>query len=206
LTSGIHLRLRIASVVVLLVLGCGGSQQAEDAAPRAASTNPWSRLHRPLRIPAHKPGTPCPRTRGGKAAPDTGITLGPGPVYPVLGMAAAPPSPDGVVDVRDDDVRAGREFHKTLLAVAPKQRGRVLVRGTKLGGAKIMFYLGPPLTGKSTRLKTQPELRLPGVKGRQRKWRYQPLDSVLTGPGCYLLQFDTAKNSRLVAFEVIRSK
>jgi hypothetical protein len=89
--------------------------------------------------------------------------------------------------------------------VAPKQRGRVLVRGAKLGGTKILFHLGPPLTQKSPRVKTQSELRLPGVKGRQRKWRYQPFDSVLAGPGCYVLQSDTANNSQSVAFEVIRS-
>lgn len=203
----------VGASLAFLVAGCGSGGSTGSAQPdskpsttltqAAGPLDSWAQLRRPLTPPSHRPGRPCPRTSGGRAAPDAGITIGTGPVYPVLGMPAAPPSTSGVVDVTDDAIRDGRQYHKTLLALPPKQRGRVLIRGSKIGGPRILFYLGPPLDDTTvSRVATQQELRMPRVTKAPREWRYQPINVVLAGSGCYWLQFDTTRETSTVAFEV----
>jgi hypothetical protein len=167
----------------------------------APDKDPWASLRRDLRVPHASAGT-CPRTHGGRAAPDAGITLGRGPAYPTLGMPAAPPDRRGVVDVRGDVVNHGFQFHKTLFAVAPAYPGRVLVRGAKLGGPRIRFHTGAPVTSNHVGGTVRREYRFARGGASRKGWRYGVGDSVLHGAGCYFFQFDGSSFSRTVIFEV----
>jgi hypothetical protein len=192
-----------AAILIGIVLSSGAcALGASHRRPHAApDKDSWASLRRPLRVPRISAGT-CPRTRGGRAAPDAGITLGRGPAYPALGMPAAPPDRRGVVDVSDDVVNHSFQFHKTLFAVAPKYRGRVLVRGAKLGGPRIRFHTGAPVTSNHIGGTVRREYRFARGGEARKGWRYGVGDSVLHGAGCYFFQFDGSSFSRTVIFEV----
>jgi hypothetical protein len=131
----------ILSVAVVLPLGCslGGSNEATSDRPAAQASaeevEAVQRLHRRLRIPRIEVGARCPRTRGGRPDRRIAIALGDGPADPVMGMAASPPSPAGVVDLSDDLRQKGWYFHKTLWAVSRRYSGPVLIRGREVDGS-----------------------------------------------------------------------
>jgi hypothetical protein len=96
----------------------------------------------------------------------------------------------------------GFQFHKTLFAVAPTYRGRVLVLGGKLGGPRIRFHTGAPVTSDHVGGTIRREYRLARGGASSKGWRYGVGDSVLRGAGCYFFQFDGTSFSRTVIFEV----
>ena len=154
----------------------------------------WTTLHRPLHIPDLPPGKKCPRTRGGRAAPSTGYTIGRGPVYAVLGFSDPPPDPRGVVHFRDGHWRWGWDWLKTLWAFDPRYRGPVLIRGRGLDGVSpVHFFISP---------RRYDELRFPARKIRT--WSYQPSNSGFRRPGCYGYQIDGMSFSRVVIFKVVK--
>ena len=137
------------SVAVVLPLGCsfgGGSEPTSDRPEAQASAEGFEavqRLHRPLRIPRVGADAHCPKTRGGRPNRRVAIALGDGPAYPVMGMAASPPSPAGVVDLGDDLRRNGWYFHKTLWAVSKGYSGPVLIRGRQVDGSGRLRFSIP---------------------------------------------------------------
>jgi hypothetical protein len=154
----------------------------------------WATLHRPLHIPHLQRGAKCPRSRGGRAAPATGYTIGRGPVYPVLGFSDPPPDPRGVIHFRDGHWRWGWDWLKTLWAFDPRYGGPVLIRGRGLDGTSpIHFFISP---------RRYVELRFPAHK--KRRWTYQPSDSGFRHPGCYAFQIDGMSFSRVVIFKVVK--
>lgn len=78
------------------------------------------RLDRPLHLPRFPASGRCPRTSGGTRAKAVAIALGQRPVYPVLGMSAAPPLRGGVAGLRSDFHVLGWCLHKTLWAISPR--------------------------------------------------------------------------------------
>lgn len=158
----------------------------------AAGTGDWAQLRRLLHLPRLEPGARCPRTPAARKAPKVSFTLGVGPAYPVLGFQDPPPGPGGVVLLRDDVLRRGWRWHKTLWAFAPN-RGPILVRGARIDRR------GPLRFGIGFRIRT--ELR---VRRTPRVWTYGVGETLLRGPGCYAFQLDTPASSRVVAFEARR--
>ena len=183
----------VAAVAVALVAapapgGVQRTRQDRHGSPRVeASVRPgtWTRLRRPLHVPAPAAGAPCPRSRSGRAAPATYFTLGPGPAYPVFGTR------HGVAPLTAHERRDGAYWRKTLWATRPGYRGPVLVRGRRIGGPdNLRFAIGyRPTT----------ELRLRPAPSRT-GWRYTPTATVIPKSGCYALQIDGNNFSRVVVF------
>lgn len=159
---------------------------------RRPETNPliWRPLRRELRLPRISPGAPCPRTSGGRPAPQAGWALGPGPAYPVLG------STNGFARLRDDRVRNGRYLHKTLWAIAPRYSGPVLVRGQRLGVSATALRFTERMTL---------ELRFPAIsRSGEPFWRYTPTYTAIAGPGCYAFQIDGHSFSKVLVFHALK--
>jgi hypothetical protein len=167
----------------------------------ASASNVWQRLHRPLHLPRLMPGAKCPvsgvdqRVNWKPINIFGGSGIGPGPVYPGLGGSA------GQVTVMQDTQYGGPWLGgKLFWYVAPSYRGPVLIRGRQLDGTHIMRFNGRKLP--------PPELRIHSYDSVG--WDGQPVGSrgvassirVLTG-GCYGVQLDGTRFSRVVVFRVI---
>jgi hypothetical protein len=180
-------RLAAAFLAALVAGSLGGTASA-------------SGIRRPLHLPRLHPGAACPRTRGGHADPVTGITLGSGPVYPVLGFSQPPPRPLGVVYLVSHGggaVKArGWYFSKTLWTVAPHYHGPVLIRGGRIDRPGVLRFAS---TGKQVRT----SLTMSGWDASG-SWRRSPAYTLVRGPGCYAFQLDGTTFSRIVVFEVAR--
>lgn len=153
-------------------------------APPGTDPSTLARLTRPLHLPLATAAR-CPVSSTGRRAPDTGVTLGDGPAFPVLAGT------DGVARLRDDLVKRGWYLHKTLWAISPRYRGPLAVRGARIDARGSVFFDTP----------LRRVLRWPGLYANQSGWRYTPSTTALRGPGCYALQIDGTTFSRVVVFE-----
>jgi hypothetical protein len=189
------------SVVLVLPLGCsfgGGSEPTSDRRDAQASAEGFEavqRLHRPLRVPRIEAGARCPRTRGGRPNPRIAIALGDGPAYPVMGMAAPPPSPAGVADLSDDERRNGWYLHKTLWAVSRVYSGPVLIRARQVDGSRPVRFAIDGGTALA---------ELTFSAERRPHWRFGVSDTLLRSPGCYAFQVDGSTFSDVIVFEAVR--
>jgi hypothetical protein len=181
-----RLGLLLALSLVAVPRGGGATSTTTPAAV-------WKSLHRPLHIPYLRAGAPCPRSKGGRAAPHTGYTLGTGPVYVVLGFSDPPPDPHGVVNLKGGNVRWRWHWAKTLWAFSPRYRGPILIRGTRLDRRWPVEFLVLP--------HRYAELRVP--PRHPRKWSYLPSGSGYRATGCYAFQMDGTSFSRVVVFRVV---
>jgi hypothetical protein len=126
----------------------------------------------------------CERTAGqnivGRGAGRIANPVGRGPVYVSLGMAAPPPSPRGFASLRDDRVRRGRYYHKTLWAVAPSYRYPLEIRGHRTNGdqAPLEFQTG------RERLRLSLAFHIPASSG----WRVTPSTTAFPGGGCFAFE------------------
>lgn len=196
-----NLVLASAAIVVMTACSGGGADGSEVERRSSAPTNPvegvdveQSTLRRDLHLPPLSSGDECPRTPGGRQAPKVAITLGDGPVYPVLGMSQPPPRPGGVAILRDDIRRHGWYWHKTLWAIDKAYRGPVLIRGARIDRA------GPLRFGVDWEVRH--ELEMPSEQKPQ--WRYGPSSTLLRGPGCYAFQVDGTSFSDVIVFAATR--
>jgi hypothetical protein len=179
------------SATALAALTIGGAPGLADAS---------GIIKRPLHLPVLRPGAVCPRTLGGHADPVTGITLGDGPVYPVLGFQQPPPRPLGVVYLLTHGggtvkVR-GWFFYKTLWTVKPTYSGPVLIRGGRIDRRGALRFA---TTGKQVRT----TLAMSGYDSSG-SWRRSPAYTLFRGPGCYAFQLDGTTFSKIVVFQVAR--
>ena len=166
--------------------------------PAVGSAATGTTIHRPLHLPVLHGHAVCPRTLGGRADPVTGITLGRGPVYPVLGFEEPPPRPLGIVylvshgggtlKIRD------WYFYKTLWTVDPKYIGPVLIRGGRIDRSGALRFA---TTGEQIRT----ELTMPGFDSSG-SWRRATAYTLFPGPGCYAFQLDGTTFSKIVVFKV----
>lgn len=161
----------------------------------------WPRLHRPLHLPRLAHGAACPVSKVGRRVNWRathifgGSGIGPGPVYPGLGSSG------GYANVTQDTQYGGPWLGgKVFWYVLPSYRGPVLLRGRQLDGPHIMGFNG----------RKRPNRELQIGPSDSVGWDGQPAGSrgvpsgirVLTG-GCYGVQIDGTRFSRVVVFEVV---
>lgn len=189
-------RVLLVASAAACIVGCSHGAAADPGpADVAAKKSVWKQLHRPIALPPVT-GT-CPRTAGARRAPRVGITLGDGPVFPVLGFAAAPPSPRGVVHYRDGvRVRGLGYAAKVLWAGSRAYTGPVLIRARRLDRTQLVHL---QLGERDPIVK---ELRFPA--GKKTAWRYWATSTILNAAGCYGYQIDGLTFSTKVVFEATR--
>jgi hypothetical protein len=161
------------------------------------------RLDRPLHLPRVSASGGCPRTSGGLRAKGVAIALGRGPVYPVLGMAAAPPAAGGVAGLRSDFHVLGWYLHKTLWAISPMYTGPILVRGERLDQPGAVRFGAGASSPRGSVQQSKPILRQPSDTSRE--WRYLPGYTLLRGSGCYGFQIDGTGFSQVVVFSASKA-
>lgn len=109
---------------------------------------------------------------------------------PILGMAKAPPAPEGVATLVDDERRGGNYLHKTLWAVSPEADGDLIVRGESLrSGAPLRFLVDRKVVDR---------LHLSEPAGR---WRYFVTTTVLPAPGCYAFRIIGDRTNDRIVFK-----
>jgi hypothetical protein len=189
-------QLGIIIVVLAAVAGACSQQPNPDLARPSpterteASSDPWAGLRRPLE--PIQPGT-CEPARGRLISAEFGPAFGEGPAYPVLGgndVASMNVSPD----IRKDGVW----WLKTLWVAAPTFHGRVLVRGAPNAVAPLRF--------RARSSDWLPELQIEwkdsGGPAGSASWKQQGSFTLVTEPGCYQWQVDTAAGTTIIRFEV----
>lgn len=171
--------------------GCAGS----DDEPIPAAVAPADPLQRPSKVPRLAEGEACPRSPGGRPNPDIGVALGPGPAYPVLALKGkAPPSPGGIVPLRNEDLRGGIYWVKTLWAIDPRYDGPALIRAWRIDEPeRVLFGIDD---------EARPELEF--VAQESDSWRYGPSSTLLPTPGCYAFQVDGTSFSEVIVFQAER--
>jgi hypothetical protein len=170
---------------------------AAAASSAPAGGDEWSRLYRPLHLPALEAGAVCPVSRVDRrvdwAGSGVGSGVGPGPVYPILGTNAS-------LTVSAREGWGSWRGTKVLWFVHQRYRGNVLIRGRRLSGwERLRFDDGaaPP-----------DEIRI-AAGSSPATWRGQPAGSrgrpsyirARVG-GCYAVQVDGTTFSRTVVFRV----
>jgi hypothetical protein len=168
--------------------------------PLAAHPTSWTKLHRPLRLHRLAPGAACPvsqidpRIDWERINIFGGSGIGRGPVYPGLGgsggrMYARP-------DVQYGGVWADG---KVFWYVRSSYQGRILIRGRRLDGPQWLRFNGRRLPPRELRIEAHEtvawEGQPPGSRGVPSSLRVRK-------PGCYGVQIDGAKFSRVVVFTV----
>jgi hypothetical protein len=161
----------------------------------------WRNLHRPLHLPQLASGAPCP-VSGVDHRVDWkpinifgGLGIGPGPVYPGLGGSG------GHVNVLPDSQFGGRWLGgKVFWYVRPSYRGPVLLRGRELSNRHIMGFNGGKLPQLELRIHTYDTV---SWAGQPRGSRGVPSGIRVLMPGCYGVQIDGTRFSRVVVFEVV---
>ncbi len=195
--------LAVASAAILVTVACsgGGADRSEVEQRSSAPTNSMegvnveqATLRRDLHLPTLSAGDKCPRTSGGRQAPKVAITLGDGPVYPVLGMSEPPPRPGGVATLSDDIRRGGWYWHKTLWGIDEGYVGPVLIRGARIDRPGLLRF--------GIDWKVRRALEMPAEQEPQ--WRYGPSTTLLRGPGCYAFQVDGTNFSEVIVFAATR--
>lgn len=141
---------------------------------------------------------PCPRTSGGDRAKGVAVALGRGPVFPVIGMSAAPPARGGVAGLRSDYRVLGWYLHKTLWAVSPSYSGPVLIRGRRIDRAGLLRFGGDAQAPREMVHASTPSFRM--TADQTREWRYYPTETLIRAPGCYAFQVDGTGFSYVLIF------
>jgi hypothetical protein len=192
------MRLGLVAVLGLVATFALASFAADVAASRDSSTS----LRRPLHLPKVAAGAKCPVSRVDRRIPWRrinifgGMGIGPGPVYPGL--------PSAFVMATRDQQYGGQWFgSKVFWYVLPSYRGPVLLRGRRLDGGQRLGFNGRKLPA--------PELLI--EPSQSVSWQGQPPGSRgvpssvrVRAPGCYGVQMDGMRFSRVVVFRVDMAK
>ena len=185
------------------VIDCGGDTSCSSGFTGSVP----AALRRPLHLPSLAHGR-CPARRARVVAPHVGPVLGPGPIYPNIGVPAGrsgiltftyPPPPGSLL--------AGSGFggQKVLWIGAPAYRGPVLIRGGQLGGNNpVMFSTGTVMLFPELQFPPQSQDSQAGLPSRG--WRGWPSGTDLRAPGCYAWQIDGTTFSYTVAFKAVRTR
>jgi hypothetical protein len=189
-TSSVVRRLVTCAVVLLT---------AFVALQEATAGNGWRRLHRPLHLPQLAPGDTCPVSavdpRIDWAAINIfgGSGIGRGPVYPATG-------PYSELTVGPDTQYGGPWLStKVFWYIRPSYRGPVLIRGRQLDGTQMLGFNGTALPRREMHIHSYDTVgwvgQPPGSRG---------VPSVIRAlvPGCYGVQIDGTRFSRVVIFRV----
>jgi hypothetical protein len=188
-----HVLRRVATFAALLVAVLGLMQPA-DASGR------WGRkLHRPLQLPHLAPAADCPvssvdsRIDWPTIQVFGGYGIGRGPVYPATG-------PSSELTVRPDAQYGGPWLRTKLFwYVRPSYRGPVLIRGRQLDGTHRLGFNGRELPRWEIHIRIGQTV---GWTGQPSYSRGVPSDIRARVPGCYGVQIDGTRFSRIVIFRV----
>jgi hypothetical protein len=160
----------------------------------------WRKLHRPLHLPQLAPGAACPvssvDSRIDWAVLDVygGSGIGRGPVYPATG-------PTAQLTVQTDTQHGGPWLTTKLFwYVRPRYRGPVLIRGRQLDGTHPLGFNGGTLPRWELRIHIGETV---DWTGRPSYGRGVPSNIRALVPGCYGVQIDGTRFSRVVVFRVI---
>jgi hypothetical protein len=166
------------------------------------ASDPWATLHRPLHLPRLAPGAACPvspvdpRIDWTRTNIFGGSGIGRGPVYPGLGGSG------GHLDARADDQYGGPwAGGKVFWYVAPRYRGRVLIRGRRLEGPQSLGFNGRAVPARELRIHNY-SVSWPGQPSGSRGI---PSSVRVRSSGCYAVQIDGATFSRIVVLSVTAS-
>ena len=182
----IGVALALAGVTVL------GAVQLADA-------KPWRKLHRPLHLPQLATGDACPvspvdpRVDWEKNPIFGQSGTGRGPVYPGLGSSG------GDLTIRGPS-RDGWFRGKVFWYVKPSYRKRALIRGRRLdapGPLRLEASVAPRSSPRELRIKRKTTV---SWRGKPRRSRGVPSGVLIRTPGCYGVQIDGTRFSRIVVF------
>ena len=159
----------------------------------------WRKLHRPLHLPQVAPGAACPvssvdsRIDWPSLHIYGGSGIGRGPVYPATG-------PTSQLTVQPDTQNGGPWLTTKLFwYVRPRYRGRVLIRGTQLDGTNRLGFNGDTLPRWELRIHIGETVAWSGQPAYSRG---VPSNVRALVPGCYGVQIDGTRFSRIVVFRV----
>jgi hypothetical protein len=211
--------------VIVLLTSCGSGFPAPPGSPSAGSGDPLrsvstpapqvpqvsatpstdsttgiipSSLRRPLHLPSVATGDACP-TSSGRTYTNSqfgGISLGSGPVLPLVGVARerdGGAAKEGVLRVRPYADYPGWLFVKTLWFSFPRYQGPVLLRGRQLDGSQDLAMGEPPTI--------DPELTAGATANGEEGFREWPGGTWVKGPGCYAWQVDGLDFSYVIVFK-----
>ncbi len=158
----------------------------------------WTRLRRPLHLPRLRPGAGCPvstvdpHVDWEHANIFGGSGVDPGPVYLGLGDS------NGVLRATHDR-RSGDPWAeaKVFWYVSPGYRGPVLVRGRRLDGGQTLAFDGDGRQHRELRIEPSQTV---AWEGQPRGSRGVPTGARVRAPGCYGVQVDGTRFSRVVVF------
>jgi hypothetical protein len=158
--------------------GCGGTHGTAGTAGTVATTATDPHGSTTAAAPSTPTDADCPRTAGGgHSAKGIAISLGHGPAYPALGMAAGPPSPRGVASLNDDTYERGVYVHKTLWAISRRAPSDVLIRARGYHDRQRVNFFDGRAQHRT--------LQLPRPSD---PWGYAVTTTLLPGPGCYAFE------------------
>jgi hypothetical protein len=188
-TSHMVRRVAACAGMLLIVLGLVQAVGAADG---------WRLLHRPLHLPRIPPGGTCPVSRVGRGLDWERVKfpgspgIGRGPVYP--GMSP------GAQVVVTPDVQFGGPWlgQKVFWYVSPTYRGPVLIRGRQLDGTHRLGFNGTKLPQRELRIHSYDTVGFDGPRGS----RGVPSAVRALVPGCYGVQIDGKRFSRIVIFRI----
>lgn len=168
------------------------------ATASSADLVPWSKLRRPLHLPAVAPGAPCPVSHVDPRVPWARIRIGggigSGPVYPVLGTMSAV-----LNTAKDTQYGSQWQGQKVLWYVAPSYRGRVLIRGRRLDGPGWLGLDGTRVPRNELRIEPYETVTW---SGQPRYSRGIPSSVRALSSGCYGVQVDGATFSNVLVVQV----
>jgi hypothetical protein len=166
-----------------------------------SASDVWGALHRRLHLPRLASGAPCPvspvnrRVDWESANIFGGSGIGPGPVFPGLGSSA------GQVTVTADMQYGGPWLGTKLFwYVLPTYRGPVLLRGRQLDGRHTMGFNGTRTPKTELRIH---EYDTVAWSGQPAGSRGIPSGVRVLARGCYGVQMDGTRFSRVVVFRVV---
>jgi hypothetical protein len=165
------------------------------------ASDPWAKLRRSLHLPRLAPGAACPVSRVAQRVDWERVKfpgspgIGRGPVYPGLGYS-------GSVLRATPDHQYGGPWAGTKIFwyVLPSYRGPVLIRGRRLDGPQSLGFNGARLPERELRIKPTDTV---SWQGQPRGSRGVPSSVRVRVSGCYGVQIDGTRFSRVVVFTAV---
>ncbi len=164
------------------------------------ASDPWAKLHRPLHLSRLAPGAACPVSRidpriaWWRINIVGGSGIGRGPVYAGLGDSAG-----RLATQRDDQYGGPWAGEKLFWYIRPSYRGRVLIRGRRLEGPQSLGFNGGLLPNRELRIH---QYETVSWEGQPAGSRGVPSIARVRSSGCYGVQIDGTRFSRIVVFSV----
>lgn len=188
----------VAGSRLMFVVRVLAPRPSEPAPPAKTSPDAWTRLRRPLHLPRLRPGAHCPvssvdrRVDWDRTNIFGGSGIGPGPVYPGLGYSR------GVLRATPDRQFGGPwAGTKVFWYVLPSYRGRALIRGRQLDGGQTLGFDGDRRPERELRIEPYDTV---SWHAQPRGSRGIPTSVRVRVPGCYGVQIDGTRFSRVVVF------